>query len=126
VNHAEGNNRALPACATARAVAAGEPDYWVRNVCLLQVIARPRGCDVSGVQADKGVAQGGAMSEDPRAYVYYEGDGGTAVFERRCRQCSRFVQADAIATFDGRGQIVWPNATCRRCGRVQMLFTGWF
>jgi len=52
------------------------------------------------------------------------GDGLT--FIPVCGRCGRFVRADPDVTIDGFGDLVkQPNATCSRCGRVEMLFEGW-
>lgn len=51
-------------------------------------------------------------------------DGG-AVFVPVCERCKRFVKADpTIMVNDATGLSKQPNATCTRCGRVQMLFEG--
>ena len=39
--------------------------------------------------------------------------------------CGRFVKADPTAGFDGEGNWMGlPNATCSKCGRVEMVFEG--
>ena len=50
-----------------------------------------------------------------------ECDGGS--FVPVCCKCSRFVRADRKVWFQG-GQPTGKNATCKRCGRTQMLFEG--
>ena len=43
---------------------------------------------------------------------------------RACPKCGRFVKADEYSRmpeYQGKE----PNATCKRCGRVQMPFCGW-
>ena len=51
-------------------------------------------------------------------------DGG-ATFIRRCSKCNRFVKADAqIRANEEMGLMPGPNATCRKDGRVEMLFQG--
>jgi hypothetical protein len=40
-------------------------------------------------------------------------------------KCGRFVKAHKEVTFDGQGQPVGPNADCRKCGPVQMLWEGY-
>ena len=62
--------------------------------------------------------------EGVRRIVYGDGEFAGATFVPVCR-CGRFVRADEAVTLDGRGQPVGPNATCARCGRVQMLFEGY-
>lgn len=58
---------------------------------------------------------------------YGEPDEGDAVFVRRCEKCGRIVKADKTMTFQGEHmQPVEPNATCAKCGRVAMLWQGWF
>lgn len=53
--------------------------------------------------------------------VVYEGG---ATFVPVCR-CGRFVKADeVIGVHEELGLAKLPNATCSRCGRVQMLFEG--
>jgi hypothetical protein len=39
--------------------------------------------------------------------------------------CGRFVRADPSVTLRGDGQPSGPNATCTRCGRVEMPFEGY-
>lgn len=54
--------------------------------------------------------------------VYGEED---ATFIRRCSRCNRFVKADkTIFTNEETGLKPGPNATCRKCGRVEMIFLG--
>lgn len=53
------------------------------------------------------------------------GDTG-ASFVPVCRQCGRFVKADdSIGVLDEGEVVLGPNATCRQCGRVEMLFEGY-
>jgi len=60
--------------------------------------------------------------ESPRI-VY--GDG--MQFIRVCPKCGRLVKADPSVMIDGREMLVdIPNATCSKCGRVKMIFEGWF
>ncbi len=50
---------------------------------------------------------------------------GGAFFVRRCKKCNRFVKADdSIRVNEITGLRPGPNATCRRCGRTEMLFQG--
>lgn len=54
--------------------------------------------------------------------VCYEGG---ATFVPVCPSCGRFVRADgAIMVSEGLGLKEQPNGTCRRCGRVEMIFEG--
>jgi hypothetical protein len=52
---------------------------------------------------------------------------GGMVFVPVCPTCGRFVKADKRVTVNGFGDYVSkPNATCSRCGRVEMPFEGYF
>jgi hypothetical protein len=55
--------------------------------------------------------------------IEYEGG---AVFVPVCSQCGRFVKADDTIIVNMDGLAPQPNATCKRCGRVEMLFEGFF
>jgi len=56
--------------------------------------------------------------------VTYEGG---ATFVPVCSKCKRFVTADeTIESNDFDGLRDQPNATCSKCGRVKMLFEGFF
>mgnify|MGYP001610076632 CR=1 FL=1 len=56
--------------------------------------------------------------------VVYGEDG--AMFIPVCPLCRRFVRSDKTITFNGEeGPKKQPNATCRRCGRVEMPFEGY-
>jgi len=60
--------------------------------------------------------------ENTRRIVY--GDEG-ATFIPVCAQCGRYVKADKtikISEISGVG--LEPNATCKKCGRTQMVFEG--
>ena len=59
--------------------------------------------------------------EGTHRLVYGEG----ATFLPVGEKCGRFVKADATVTLRGDGQPAGPNATCSRCGRVQMLWEGY-
>lgn len=51
-------------------------------------------------------------------------DGGYHVYYRICPKCGRYVKADhatRIPEYQGKE----PNATCKRCGRVQMELCTW-
>lgn len=57
--------------------------------------------------------------------MYAEVDGSCPVFWRVCPRCGRFVKADnatRIPEYLGKDQ----NATCKKCGRVQMPFAWWY
>lgn len=59
--------------------------------------------------------------------VSYETDGGLAVFVPVCEKCGRFVKADKfILACEAKGLEDCPNATCKKDGRVKMLFEGFF
>ena len=59
--------------------------------------------------------------ENLRRIVY---EGG-ATFVPVCPNCGRFVKADkVIITNEKVGLIDKLNATCKKCGRVEMLFEG--
>lgn len=61
-----------------------------------------------------------------RRKVYGDDNGwtGDAVFVPVCSICGRFVKADEFVDVGERGLRKQPNATCSRCGRVEMLFEG--
>lgn len=58
--------------------------------------------------------------------ILYEGIGGEfPVYYRVCPKCGRYVKADErtkLPEYQGNE----PNATCKKCGRVQMPFCGWY
>lgn len=57
--------------------------------------------------------------------ITYETDGGVAVFIPVCEKCGRFVKADKfILACELHGLSKAHNATCKKCGRVDMLFEG--
>jgi len=59
--------------------------------------------------------------------VTYDTGGGEAVFVPVCSKCGRFAKADKeILVGDLSGLADQPNATCSRCGRIMMLFEGFF
>ena len=58
--------------------------------------------------------------EDVRRVVY--GDGAT--FVPVCADCGRFVKADRTVRMSESGLRRGPNATCKKCGRVEMVFEG--
>ena len=65
--------------------------------------------------------------EDFRRVVY--GDGATfvpvcaGIFDQS-EGCGRFVKADETVRVSDAGLAPSPNATCKKCGRVEMLFEG--
>lgn len=61
---------------------------------------------------------------------HFEGDrrityAGGAVFVPKCA-CGRYVKPDATVRVGEQGLADEPNATCSRCGRVEMYFEGFF
>jgi len=61
--------------------------------------------------------------ESPRI-IYGEG----AQFIRACPKCGRFVKPDEEILFGGFDEQPkkQPNATCKKCGRVEMPFEGYY
>ena len=47
------------------------------------------------------------------------------IFYRVCPKCGRYVKADERSKF-GEYLHDTPNATCKKCGRVQMPFAWWW
>ena len=61
--------------------------------------------------------------ENVRRVTYQDG----AVFVPVCETCGRFVKSDEFIQVNGLDELKdQPNATCSKCGRVKMLFEGWF
>ena len=58
--------------------------------------------------------------EDVRRLMYGEG----ATFVPVCAGCGRFVTADRTVRLSDAGLMPGPNATCKKCGRVEMVFEG--
>lgn len=56
--------------------------------------------------------------------VVYDPDGECATFIPVCMQCGRYVKADDSIQMNANGLRKQPNATCSKCGRVEMLFEG--
>jgi hypothetical protein len=52
------------------------------------------------------------------------GDEG-ATFVPVCEKCGKFVKPDPMITFTYDGPPLEPNGTCKKCGRVAMLFEGY-
>ncbi len=68
-----------------------------------------------------GNTSGVGMIESPLIRYGEEG----AMFARVCPNCNRFVKADNSIILNGLGEYVdRENATCSRCGRVEMPFQG--
>lgn len=64
--------------------------------------------------------------ENTRRVVYETGD-SDAVFVPVHEGCGLFVKADdEITVWVDRGLKEQPNATCKKHGRVQMIFEGFF
>ena len=55
--------------------------------------------------------------------IIYSND---AVFVPVCSYCGRFVKADSSILISERGLVDQPNATCSKCGRIKMLFEGFY
>jgi len=68
------------------------------------------------------------LDENTPMRFYGEGDGGEVLaFIRLCPHCGRFVKPDAHVKVNGLEQVSEePNATCSKCGRVTMIFSGWW
>ena len=63
------------------------------------------------------------MYPETRRITYENG----AVFIPVCEKCKRFVKSDGLVNFNGFDELMdEPNATCSRCGRVKMVFEGFF
>ena len=55
--------------------------------------------------------------------IEYEGG---AIFIPVCKKCGRFVKADEAVYINGMDQVkITPNATCKKCGRIEMIFEGY-
>ena len=48
-----------------------------------------------------------------------------ACFIPKCPICNRHVKADEEVLINGIGEVKNPNATCKKCGRVNMPFEGY-
>lgn len=63
--------------------------------------------------------------ENTPVVAYAPVDGSYPVYYRVCPNCGRYVKADdatRIPEYQGKE----PNATCKKCGRVQMEFAWWY
>ena len=58
--------------------------------------------------------------DDVHRVVYGEG----ATFVPVCADCGRFVKAAETVRLSDAGLMPGPNATCKKCGRVEMLVEG--
>jgi len=64
--------------------------------------------------------------EETRRISYDCGDNGVAQFIPKCDKCGRFVKADETIKVGYAGLKKQPNATCNKCGRIEMIFEGFF
>ena len=64
--------------------------------------------------------------ENFRRVTYGCKDGGNAQFIPVCPGCGRFVKADDKITVNEAIGVQGDNATCAKCGRVEMPFEGFF
>jgi hypothetical protein len=64
--------------------------------------------------------------DERRRVVYGETDSeyAGATFVPVCSRCGRFVRADPEIRFQAGTVAQGPNASCARCGRVEMIFEG--
>lgn len=61
------------------------------------------------------------MGDMIRRVTYENG----ATFVPICEHCKRFVKADSVINFNGLDELKdEANETCKRCGRVKMIFEG--
>ena len=63
-------------------------------------------------------------SENTPTVAYGEKGDDAQIYFRVCPKCGRFVKPDLrvrLPEYQGTD----PNATCKKCGRVQMPFCGW-
>ena len=60
--------------------------------------------------------------------MMFYGEGNEVLaFIRLCPNCGRFVKCDNEVIVNGLEELInQPNATCSKCGRVEMLFDGWW
>jgi len=59
---------------------------------------------------------------------FYDGNSVEVLaFIRLCPNCARFVKPDDTVKINGLGEVSKEqNATCSKCGRVTMIFDGWW
>lgn len=62
--------------------------------------------------------------ENFRRVVYGKGEFEGATFVPVCLICRQFVKADEMMRFQGDTIAAGPNATCSKCGRIEMPFEG--
>ncbi len=64
--------------------------------------------------------------EDLNRLAYDCGENGHAIYLPVCPTCRRFVKADDSISTNDEGIVSKTNATCSKCGRVDMPFEGFF
>jgi hypothetical protein len=65
--------------------------------------------------------------ENLKRVIYGDKGTGGAWFIPVCPNCGRFVKADSHLSFNGLGEYQkGANATCSKCGRVEMPFEGYY
>lgn len=67
-----------------------------------------------------------AEYENIRRIAYDCWEEGKAVFVPVCEKCGRFVKADETIHVGFLGLKDQPNGTCKKCGRIKMIFEGFF
>lgn len=64
---------------------------------------------------------------EERIVLYNCEDHGEAFFIPKCPECGRYVKCDEYLLINGLGEMsTLPNGTCKKHGRINMLFQGWF
>jgi len=67
---------------------------------------------------------------DERTPMWFYGeddDPEVLAFVRLCPNCARFVKPDDAVKINGLDELLREdNATCSKCGRVEMIFAGWW
>lgn len=66
------------------------------------------------------------IKTEERTITYDCGEQGVAEFIPKCEKCNRYVKADESISVNYDGIKDQPNATCKKCGRIKMLFLGFF
>lgn len=68
------------------------------------------------------------LNENTPMKFYGDDDASEALaFIRLCPNCGRFVKPDDYVLVNGLEEVSKePNATCSKCGRVSMIFEGWW
>ena len=64
--------------------------------------------------------------ENLRRISYPDDYHGNAIFVPVCPKCGRFVKADDSIFINDSGLKKQSNATCKKCGRIEMPFEGFF